>query len=258
MRERLEQRILGAIRWVDAVTGAPIPLPLVARSETMRFTRNLSGLAVITHADGLENYPQTFDLDDLDAADVVATASLQRVGEVLDPTGTYLPTRFTLALPRDPSPALLPPANSRPANSLFTPVDVALLPSPAMRVPPGCAQVRVLIRDADGDPIPNALARVVATSDDTVLGCGLADARGEALVAIPGLKHFAPGDSADEVVSVETEARLEVIHPPAGQEIVDWQQLRAAPVADEDADVDPAPLKLKPGWLYSRQFPFTT
>lgn len=258
MRERLENRILGAIRWVDAVTGAPIPLPLVARSASMRFTRNASGLAVITHADGLEDYPQTFDLDDLAPADVVTPGSLARAGEVLDPTGTYLPTRFTLALPRDPSPAVLPPANTRPANSLFTPIEVALLPSPAMRVPPGCAQVRVLIRDADGDPIPNALARVVATADDAVLGCGLADARGEALVAILGLKHFAPGDSEAEVVSVETEARLEIIHPPAGQEIVDWQQLRDAPVADEDTDVDPTPLELKPGWLYSRQFPFTT
>jgi hypothetical protein len=258
MKERLERRVLGAIRWVDAVTGAPIPLPLVARSDTMRFTRNLSGLAVITHADGLERYPSAFDIDDLDPADVVTPGALQLEGEVRDPSGTYLPRRFTLNLPRDPSPDIIPPAHARPANSLFTPVDVALLPSPVIRLPPGCAQVRVLICDSEGDPAPNSLARVVATANETLLGCGLADARGEALVAIPGLKHFAPGDSEDEVVSVETEARLEIIHPPTGQAIVDWQELRDADVADEDADVDPTPLKLKPGWIYSRRYPFTT
>ena len=251
MKERLEDRILGAIRWVDAVTNAPIPLPLVATASSLRFRRNFSGLTVITHADGLENYASKFNLSDLPDDEVVTTESLTREGQVEDPTGTYLPTKFSLQLPRDPSDTL-----PRPANSLFIPVDVKLLPSPVARLAPGCAQVRVLIEDDEGDPIANALARVVATSDDALLGCGLADSRGEALVAVPGLKHFAPGETEDEVVTVETEARLEIILPPDGATVVDWTELRDAAVAV--GNTDPELLSLKPGGLYSRRYPFTT
>jgi hypothetical protein len=116
--------------------------------------------------------------------------------------------------------------------------------------------VRVLIQDDEGDPIPHALARVVAISDNVILGCGLADHRGEALVAIPGLKHFAPGATPEEVVSVETAARLEIIHPPANAEVVDWVALRSAAVAD--GDTDPELLRLRPGASFSRRYPFTS
>jgi hypothetical protein len=255
MKERLDNRILGAVRWIDAVTLAPIPLPLVARGTQLRFTRNLTGLSVITHADGLETYARTLKLDDLAPADIVATGSLARSGEVEDPSGTYLPARFTLNLPRNPSPDLLPPNNTRPPDSLFAPIDVALLPSPSARIAPGFAQVRVLILDNNAAPVRNALARVLATSNNTLLGCGLSDSRGETLVAIPGLKHFAPGATEDEVVSVETEARLEIILPPPGETVVDWTTLRSAPVAN--GNTDPVLLRLKPGAHISRRYPFT-
>ncbi len=256
MKERLDIRILGAIRWVDAITQSEIPLPLMAKGNGLRFTRNLSGLAIITHADGLESYTRTFDLDQLADEDVVESGSLPLEGQVEDPTGNYMPTRFTLHLPRDASPEVSPSDPLRWADSLFNTVDIALLPSPVCPLAPGCAQVRVLILDAEGDPLPNALARVVATSNDAVLGCGLADHRGEALVAVPGLRHFAPGPTEDEVVTVETEARLEIIHPPAGEDIVDWTVLKSAPVAA--GDTDPALLQLRPGGLYSRRYPFPT
>lgn len=256
MKERLDNRIVGAIRWVDAITQSPIPLPLVATSEAMRFTRNLSGLAVITHAAGLEPYAEAFRLEDLDEEDEVEVGSLELEGQVADPTGTYLPRKFTIELPRDPSPELLPPDNRRPENSLFTPIDIELLPSPSAKLAPGCAQVRVLILDDEGNPIPNALARVVATADDAILGCGLADARGEVLVAVPALKQFAPGPTEEEVVTVETEARLEIVHPPPDEEVVDWTELREAAAAPDD--VDPELLQLQPGRTYSRSYPFAT
>jgi hypothetical protein len=256
VKERVETRILGAVRWLDAVTQAPIAVPLVATGDGLRFVRNLSGFTVVTHADGLENYIPVFNLDDLPPAQVVAPGAIELDGQVEDPSGMYLPMRFTLPFPLDPSPALLPPDNHRPPNSLFAPVDIALLPSPAARLSPGCAQVRVLILDDNGDPIPNALARVVATADGAILGCGLADARGEALVAVPSLKHFAPGATEEDVVTLETEARLEIIHPPADETVVNWTALRDAAVAA--GDTDPALLRLKPGGLYSRRYPFTT
>lgn len=254
MNEVLDTRVLGAVRWVDAVTGAPIALALTVRGPGLRFTRNLSGLTVITHAAGLEAYTRTFDLGTLPPGETVPTGDVTVTADVEDPSGTYLPRRFTFDLPRDASPDVLPPDGRRPPGSLFTPLDVALLPSPAARLAPGCAEVRVLIQTPTGQGIRHALARVVASDGGAVLGCGLADERGEALVAIPGLKHFAPGPTADEVVSVETEARLELILPPADAPIVDWTALRDAPVAA--GHTDPRPLRLKPGALISRRFPF--
>ena len=256
MPEIIDRRVLGAIRWIDAVTLAPIALPLKPTSDQLRFSRNLSGLTVITEADGLEAYVKTFDLATLAPADVVATGSVTVEGTVEDPSGTYLPAKFTVPLPRDPSPTLIAPDNHRPAGSLFTPLDVALLPAPAARLAPGTAQVRVLILDPAGQPIRNALARVVSTTSNAILGCGLSDARGETLVAIPGLKHFGPGATAEAVVSVETEARLEVILPPANSPVVDWIALRNTAVAAGNTDAQP--LRLRPGALISRRFPFTT
>lgn len=254
MNELLESRVLGAVRWIDAVTQAPISLPLAASGSGLRFIRNLSGLTVIAHAPGLEAHTPTFDLATLPPGDVVPIGDRTPSVDVTDPSGTYLPRRFPLALPRNPSADVLPPDGRRPPESLFTPVDIALLPAPAARLPAGCAEVRVHVRGPDGRGLPNALVRVVATAGGAILGCGLSDARGEALAAIPGLRHFAPGATEDEVVSVETEARLEIVRPPADAAIVDWTVLRAAPVAA--GDTDPQPLRLKPGVRISRQYPF--
>lgn len=256
MKERLENRIVGAIRWIDAISRAPVSLPLAPSSDEMRFQRNLGGLTIVSHADGLEAHENAFDLDDLSDDNAIDPGSLEFAGQVLDPTGTYLPRKFTVALPRDPSPELIGSDKHRPPNSLFTPIDVELLPSPSARIPAGWAQVRVLVRNADGTPIPNAIARVVANEGGNMLGIGQADSRGEVLVAIAGLKHFAPGETEDEVVSVETPARLEILLPPPDEEIVDWTDFRETAVAD--GDTDPETLQLKPGGIYSRRYPFTT
>ncbi len=258
IKYRHDSRVLGAIRWIDAISRAPIALPLAPlasppHADTLRFVRNHSGLSVITHAFDLEAYTRTFNLDDLRTADRVTPLSLQIEGEVSDPTGTYLPRKFTLALPLNPSPSVATDG-ARPANSLFTPVDLELLPSPAARVPAGWAQVRVLIQNAQGQPIPHALARVVAIADDSPLGYGQSDWRGETLVAIPGLKNFAPGATENEVVTIETAGRLEIVLPP-DESPTDWTVLRDSPVA-APTDIDAAPLTLSPGRTYSRRYPF--
>ncbi len=254
MKERDDNRILGAIRWIDGVTSAQITFPLAVSAPNAKFVRNLSGLSVISSAAGLNNYTTAFDLTALPAPQRVANQSLSFTGQVADPSGVYLPRVFTIKLPRDESPALLPPDNHRPANSLFTPQDVVLLPAPAAPMSAGFAQVRLSIADTHGVPLPNVLARVVATADNTVLGRGMSDPRGEALVAVPFLKLFAPGGTPDEVVTRETEARLELLFPPANQPIVDWTVLDATAV--DPAHVDPVHLQLVAGGVYSRKFPF--
>ena len=262
MKEACDSRVLGAIRWVDAVSLTPISLPLIATASPpyaghLQFIRNYSGLTVITHADGLEALIAVFDLKDLDPADAVDPGALPALaGEVSDPSGNYLPRKFTLALPRDPDSKIDAETGLRPDHSLFEPEEIKLLLSPTAKTPVGWAQVRVLVTQPDGTPIPQTLARVVPAAGGPALGFGQTDARGEALVALPGLQYFTAGATEAEVFALATEAKLELIFPPAGVSPVDWTVLAAATVASPD-HVDPHPLHLRPGKLYSRVFPFT-
>mgnify|MGYP000359709397 CR=1 FL=1 len=172
MKERLDSRVLGAVRWLDAVTAQPITHPLAVTAGDLRFVRNLSGLSVIVAAKGLEAYEACLDLDTLPPEQEVDDLSLDFTAAVTDPTGRYLPRRFDLKLPRVAQPPRLP-NGQRPANSLFDPVPIALLPGPLAPVAAGWAQVRVTARTAEDQPLKHLYLRVVATADDAVLGRGM-------------------------------------------------------------------------------------
>jgi hypothetical protein len=211
VNERVDRRVLGAIRWLDAVTKAVIAQPLAVSSATASLSRNLSGLFVITTANGLEKYTGHFAL---------ATLPLH------------------------------------PANSLFSPVDLQLLPSPRAKVMAGWAQVRVMVKKPSGEPFANVLIRVLATSDSRVLGRGMSDARGEALVAVPGLPLFQAGATSHEVVTSETAAKIEFVPPTSAAPLVDWTALDA--LAAIPANTRATPLALKAGESYSLQFSVTS
>jgi hypothetical protein len=248
--EHCDTRVLGAIRWVDAVTRTAITQPLAARSSTAILARNHRGLSVIRSALGLEKYRRVFVLSDLPAADVKADESVTVQGEVRDPSGAYLPRAFTVKLPR--------PATSdapRPANSLFAPMDIHLLPSPQARTMAGWAQVRVTVRDSSDALYANVLVRVVAaTGSAAVLGRGMSDGRGEALVIVPDLPLFQPGATPEVLVTSEIAARIEFIPPgsTSGNQPLDWTTLDAltATAANRPATA----LALKAGATYSLNF----
>lgn len=265
MNEHVDRRVLGAIRWVDAVTQSVIVQPLRVEAASASLTRNLRGLSVVTAAAGLENYPGTFDLAALLEADAKPDGSVTVQGRVTDPTGTYLPRAFTLKLPRAAT-----PGRTLPVNSIFAPMDLALLPTPQAKVMAGWAQVRVTVRKKkDATVFPQVLVRVVLASDHSqVLGRGMSDARGEALVVVPGLPLFQPGATPELVVTSETAAHVEFI-PPAESDSpdsldsshapevpVDWTELDARAVVP--ANVRTAPLGLKAGETYSLQFAVTS
>jgi hypothetical protein len=251
MKERLDSRVLGAVRWLDAVTEQPITHALTVTAGDLRFVRNLSGLSVIVAAKGLEAYEACLDLDTLPPEQEVDDLSLDFTAAVTDPTGRYLPRRFDLKLPRVAQPPRLP-NGQRPASSLFDPVPIALLPGPLAPVAAGWAQVRVTARTAEDKPLKHLYLRVVATADDAVLGRGMTDERGEGLVIVPGLKLFAPGNTPAEVTTSETDVRLEAILPGEVAAAVDWTALEA-----EDAEAaNTKPLKLKAGKTYACNFPF--
>jgi hypothetical protein len=94
-------------------------------------------------------------------------------------------------------------------------VDVSLFPAPAAPTWPGWAVVRASVAGAvSGAGLANALVRVVRQSDGVLLGAGMTDARGEALVAVQGIPSTTFDEGAGPVLATEIAVRLEVIRDP--------------------------------------------
>jgi hypothetical protein len=238
VREWQDRRLVAALQFVDATTGASIrqPLQLQARSARSQFVRNLSGHYVLMTTPGFEDYSQTFDLNEL------ATTLANRVLtiDVTDPSGQYLPRQCSLSLPRN---SAIDPASVAAETSLFQPVRIALYPSASAPVSPGWAVLRATVVNAlTSERLPWAL--VVATTDGTT-ALAQADWRGEALIAIPGIPitTWSTGAGPTAPVTVtEVEATLEVVFDPALATIAesaDFAQLK-----DPNANFHPDPDRL--------------
>ena len=201
--ERVQRRVLGAVRFTDAVTGLVIMEPLVVGAAGVRWIRNRRGCYVLAGAPGLEAHADTF------AAPPAAppVGSVQVRFTVSDPGGRYLARRGSIDLPREPDP--------NQASSLFRLVDIMLFPAPTAATWPGWAVVRASVSGAGpGTVLAGALIRVVRTSDDVRLGSGMTDARGEALVAVEGIPSTTFGEGPGPVLATEVAVRLDVVHDP--------------------------------------------
>ena len=201
--ETVERRVLGALRPVDAVTGVRIVAPLSVTAAGVRVVRNASGMYVVTGAPGLAAQTHSAEAPEWDPADPRPVEFTVR-----DPAGVYLARRFTLRLPRDPD-----PANAQQPDSLFRPGEVRMFPSPVAPVSPQWAVVRASVPGAQpGTVNGGALIRVVRVSDGVLLAAGLADARGEALVAVPGIPvtTWAPVNQGS-VIATSVDVELEVV-----------------------------------------------
>jgi hypothetical protein len=200
--ERVDRRVLGAVRFVDVTTGLPVDAPLVVRAAGVGTLRTPRGYYVITRAPGLGAHEGAFDAPP-------ATPALASVAVELTVTDRaerrYLPRRSTVRFPLDP--------DRKSADSLFHAVDVALFPSPAARTSPGWAVIRASVVDeATGEPVAGALllARPPGDAGETALGRGLSDDRGEALLAVAGIPITTWGDGTGPVLATHVEATLEV------------------------------------------------
>jgi len=229
-RERVEQRVLGAIRCIDATALVPLTLPLTVTGAGASFLRNRSGLYVIHEWTGLAAHATVFD----------AAPALPAVGEappldlsITEPSGHYLPRRIRLALPRDPN-----PANAAAANSLFRPVDIPMYPSPHAAVGANWTVLRVTVTAAaGGDLLGGALLRV--TANGAVLARGLTDWRGEALVPVAGVPVTTWSDDPAAVIVTEIAATLEAFFDPAGGRRTPASAVRAGPPPAGEPLVDP-------------------
>lgn len=180
--ERVEQRVLGALRLVDHATQAPLASAMRLHAEGVGLVRNRRGLYVITHADGLEAHTEAF-------LEPPGTPPLEDNAYTLtieDPQRRYLPRIAVLRLPRDPD-----PDNAGNADSLFTPQDIAMYPASTAALSPNWSTVRVSVTEGPdpqtAPPQRGALIRIIDAADDSVLASGLSDERGEALVIVPGV-----------------------------------------------------------------------
>ncbi|WP_437876389.1 hypothetical protein [Sorangium sp. So ce513] len=214
-----ERRYLGAVRFVEATTRAPIRGPLVVTAENATFFVNRRGLHVIASAEGLAAHGDSFE----SAPPSPALRSVPVSGVVRDPSHRYLPRRFRIELPRDAD-----PAHAGSPDSLFQPVDIPLYPSPGAPTEPGWALLRAtLLRRGDRSRLPGAFLRVRRASDDVELAAGLSDVgrdsidpagarrtAGEALVPVARLPITVWNHDPGPVLVNFVEVVVEVTHAP--------------------------------------------
>jgi len=196
--ELIQQRVLGAIRFLDGTTLEKVQSQLAVTAANAVVRSNRSALYVIW---------------DAPSGGVVFTVS--------DPTGGYLPRKFLLVLPRDPD-----PAHGDQPTSIFQQVDVSLLPSPTAFTSPGWAVIRASVKNAASDAgLSGALVLVTRTSDGKQLAAGMSDSRGESLVRVPGVP-ITTFDSGS-VTATEIDVTLQAVFDPALNDVPDPDDLAA-------------------------------
>lgn len=212
----MENRVLGAISFIDATTGQRITEQMTVSGAGVSLRRNFSGYYVITRADGLAAHNESFQ--DPPAAPTVE--SLDFTLQVEDPRRQYLPRRFTVELPRNPDPDS--------ENAIVKPIEVRVYPAPIAQVGPRWAIVRASVfRQGSDERLGGALIRVRRTSDGEVLARALSDERGEALVAVEGIPVTTWDDGEGPVISNEVEVTLETIFDPDADGYPDPDDLEA-------------------------------
>ena len=227
--ERIDSRVLGALRCVDATTGAALDARLrvqLTRSGTPALVRrNRSGLFVITQVDTLAEHAGSFDAPPL----APALGSVALVARIEDPSGRYLPRLADLTLPRDPD-----PAHAATPGSLFRTLDVPMYPAAVAPLGANWSVLRVTARSTTGNALGGAL--VLVRNGAVRLARGLTDWRGEALVSVQGVPVTTWSvDPAAVVVSEITVAVDLVFDPATGTQV---------PQADAAAGRAPAQLPI--------------
>lgn len=202
--ERVDRRVLGALEFVDAVTAQRLraPLSLAPDDPLLVIRANRSSLYVIHSAPGLEDHLGEFEHPP--AAPAFASQSFTI--QVRDPAGRYLPRSTQVALPRRDAPA-------SDAGSVLNPLVVPMIPAANAAVQPGWAALRVHVQ-GDGATHPG-LGNVLVLATPQVAGIdpviAMTDARGEALVVIPGVPPVLPQAAAPALLTRSFDCQLALV-----------------------------------------------
>jgi len=203
--ERLDARVIAALRCIDAATGAQVGQALRVGADGVKVLRNRSGLYVLTTVSGLSNAESSFQTQPApDQAEPLPNLALQ----VVDPTDHYLPRQVLLPLPRQAD-----PSRSTATNWLFRPHDVAMYPSPVAEMQHNWSVLRLTVSDRiSKDLLGGAL--VLARRGSTVLARTLSDGRGEALLVVPGVPVTTWSSEPGAVVVDHITAQLQLVFNP--------------------------------------------
>jgi len=230
IKETIDRRVLGALCFIDQVTGSRIKRTFRIHSPALGFTINRSFLHVIRSATGLASHLSAFETPPA-APQGPDLFSLNFTVTVRDPLGEYLDRHFSFQLPRDPDPDH--------DENLFEPIEIPMFAAPAARTRPNWSIIRAAVYDSEKmparKPLPGVLLRVLDT-EGRLLTSGLSDPRGEAIVIVPGIliTTFSqggeePDDSDDDsdapdptdwlaagsVIETQTPVQVESIVTPA-------------------------------------------
>jgi hypothetical protein len=228
--ERVEWRVLGALRFVDATTGVPIERSLQVDAPGALLQRNRSGLYVIRRWNTLAAHEAQFLTPPVDPPPGSQTLRMS----VSDPAGTYLPVSARIRLPRTGD-----LAQTADAVSLFQPAVVPLYPSARAPVGVNWAVLRVSLSEtASGDALGGALLRVQFNGN--VLARGLTDWRGEALVPVVGVPVTTFSEDANAVVISEISVSLQAAFDPASGTRTPSTQVHAGRAPETLPLVDPS------------------
>jgi hypothetical protein len=203
--ENVDRRVLGAFRCVDSITGASVQITPVVNSPVLKIRQNHSGIWVIFNGPGFAAVSDDF------LASGTYPPPAPFVVTINDPSGTYLSRQATLQVPAPLTPV------SDPA-SIFNPRSIILYATAGLPVGQNWAVVRAsVVRSATNPPqgLGSALVRVTRTSDSTVLATGMTDARGEALVAVPGIGVRASSNASGAVLEATTAVTVAAFFDPA-------------------------------------------
>lgn len=186
--------IMGAIRFVDATTSEQVGGRLSVQAALVDVRPNRSGLYVIWRAPG-------------------GASTLT----VSDPEGRYVSRRFRMQFPRDAN-----LANAGEPSSIYQPEQVRLFPSPIAATSPGWALLRATVKKAgSAQVLAGALIRIVRASDSKLLASGVSDARGEALVIVPGIPVTLFDGGTGPVVGTALDVNVQTVFDPAAQDAPD-------------------------------------
>ena len=202
MIENLDRRVLGAFRWIDAISRKPVRDKLPVRSASLKLLAKDSGIYVVLDAPGMSALTTQFDV----TSPWPAPAAFEV--QVDDASRQYLPRRAQVAFPRALAPLSEP-------GSVLAPQRIDLYPGPAAPTAPNWAVLRLSVRDGSKNGLPWAVTRVLRTSDNAVLATGMTDRRGEGLLAIPGLGVRANANGGGAVMESSVAVTVQAVFDPS-------------------------------------------
>lgn len=210
MNESVDRRVLGAFRFVDAITGNIVTDPMAITVAAWQVKPNHSGTYVIFNGPGFEDLTTQFTPSSWPPPPTPPTF------EVTVPNAglRYQSRRVNIKAPQALTPATDP-------NSIFNPQKVSLYPNAAAPVAPGWSVIYVSVVASGSNPpqgLPWPVLQLTRNSDGKVIATGAGDFHGEALLAVTGLK-MQPATGASSPLAATLKAWVD---PTLRQNKSDW------------------------------------